>query len=167
VNILHRIHAIREWLIAKFKKLVAAVPNPPPSDLINFDPKKVGEADVYRFLCSLFIHQDNLSWSRTQAILAIEGASLAGSLVLGNGGHGVLMRALLFFGSIALGLFWLLLYRDQIMRDHLLRKYLDRVHTQFHIRISPELRDFQRGRYIIAGIVVSLVLLNLIIMLTY
>jgi hypothetical protein len=85
---------------------------------------------VYQWLTSYLLHQDQLSWSRTQTIVAVEAGVLAGAFYL-NGRAAVIP---LLLGAVVIWLCWSLICRDWQIRDQDLSK-LDDVHEQFGIRV--------------------------------
>jgi hypothetical protein len=152
-------------ILTRLRRFFSPPPKPwPKCELIGWDcAKDVQKGEIYRFIYSLFIHQDNLSWNRTQVIMTIEAATLAGAFVLGNTQHTALMRVLLISGSFVLFLLWRLIVRDQSMRDHLRNNYLDKIHDQYQIRISSEVRECDKGRNLILAVLIVLLILNAVV----
>lgn len=120
---------------------------------------KVSNDQVYSFLTSQFFNQDQLSWNRTQTIVAVEAGILASSFAL----KGIFAIASLFLGSILVWLIWCLVLRDWEVRDqHLV--LLDAVHEPLGIRLICEPKfKWRRGRVILKAIVWFLIFINLIL----
>ena len=94
---------------------------------------KVSDDAVYQWLTTYLLHQDQLSWSRTQTIVAVEAGVLAAAFYLD--GRASVMPLLL--GSGVIWLFWCLMRRDWQVRDQDLSK-LDDVHGPFGIRVTQD-----------------------------
>lgn len=122
-----------------------------------FALRKVSDDQVYSFLTSQFFNQDQLSWNRTQTIVAIEAGILASSFAL----KGILGVASLLLGSILVWLIWCLVLRDWEIRDqHLI--LLDAVHKPLGIRLICKAKfKWRTGRIILKAIVLFLIFINL------
>jgi len=86
---------------------------------------------VYQWLTAYFLHQDRVSWSRIQTIVAVEAGILAAAFALD-------CRASLVplvVGTFLIGCVWRLVRRDWQIRDQDLAK-LDLVHKPRGIRIT-------------------------------
>lgn len=79
--------------------------------------------EVYRFLVTYYLHQDKLSWSRTQTLVVVEAGLLAASFAKG----GLIAIISLLIGSIVIWLIWRLIQRDWEIRDQNL-EIIDKVH---------------------------------------
>jgi hypothetical protein len=107
------------------------------------------DAEIYNFLTRYYLHQDQLSWSRIQTIVAIEGAVLAGALAKG----GLLACGLLAFGALVIWLLWKLINRDWQVRDQDL-DLLDQVHKPKGIRLTtPPIPSWASGQRLLSVLV--------------
>jgi hypothetical protein len=99
----------------------------------NGEGKEVTPNEVYRFLITYYIYQDQLSWSRIQSLAVVQIAISAGSLT-----HGKWQGALgLFLAAGLVALIWLLIERDWEIRDHHL-PILDTIHKPNGIEMTPD-----------------------------
>jgi len=111
-----------------------------PEKLVANPDSKVSQDQVYNWLTRYYLHQDQLSWSRLQTIVAVEASALAASFYLDGKNEGVASWApmvALVFGSVVTFLLWLAVYRDWEIRDYT-RKHLDTVHATFGLRMTSE-----------------------------
>jgi len=127
----------------------------------QFEPKKqvdpVLPPDFYRFICAYYFHQDSLSWSRTQNLLAVE----AGILAVAFSKRGGLAILALTLGSVLVLLILHLILRDWQVRDQYL-PYFDKFHEGYEIRLTTEPKGYwYRGSTIVQWISWSLIAFNL------
>ena len=124
---------------------------------------KVSSDPIYSFLTSQFLNQEQLSWNRTQTIVAVEAGLLASSFAL----QGIFGVASLLFGSILIWLIWCLILRDWEVRDQNF-VLLDSIHKQLGIRLICEPKfKWRRGRIILKSIVYFLIFINIILSLYF
>ena len=117
-----------------------------------------GDNEIYRFLVTYYLYQDQLSWSRTQIVVAVEGAIAAGAF---SSKCSVLSVLALTLGTIVIGLIWRLIERDWQARDQNL-PILDTAHKDRGIRMTPPgARWWQRGTWIIRILLGLIVIFNL------
>ena len=127
----------------------------------QFDPRHVSENEIYRFLTTSFLAQNQLMYSRLQLMIAIEVASLAGALVKG-GAFGFL---LLLIASAVVVCLWLLAIRDRDAGLKFLR-LLDLVHKPLGIRVFPApTKQWFRGSLLLAAITFVMLLGNIFVIL--
>jgi hypothetical protein len=125
---------------------------------------KVSPDSVYAHLTSYYLYQDRLSWSRTQTLVVLEAAILAGSYAqVGT----ALAPAILLPGTFIVWLIWRLIKRDWQVRDHNLH-LLDQVHQPKGIKmVVPASGNWSRGSFITPCIVYSLLVINGVLTLCY
>jgi hypothetical protein len=119
--------------------------------------EKVSQDQINNWLTRYYLHQDQMSWSRQQTIVAVEASILAATFFIDGKSHGVASwwtAAPIVFGSAIIFLLSLLTYRDWEIRDQDL-KILDDVHIAYGIRMA-------NATYI-KGWIVGLVLIAVIL----
>lgn len=89
----------------------------------NIDDNTGLNREVYRFLVTYYLYQDQLGWSRTKLLFTVEAAVLAAAFAY----KGFLATAVLTAGIILVVLIWFIVERDWQIRDQHLA-VLDRVH---------------------------------------
>jgi hypothetical protein len=89
------------------------------------DISTVRDEDFYRFACAYYLHQDKLSWSRTQILFAVEAAVLTAALSQSQ--RTWIAVAALVLGSVLVFLIWRLIQRDWEIRDQYLN-FFDKFH---------------------------------------
>lgn len=122
------------------------------------------DKEIYRFFTTYYLHQDKLSWSRAQTMVAIEAGVLAAafSKVGSNNNMGHLPWIVLLFGTFLIFLIYRLSRRDREIGDHVL-EILDKFHIPKNIRVKPEPRNrWWRGRWILSIAVKIIIGINLI-----
>jgi len=138
---------------------------------------------LYETLFSFFLHQDQLYWSSTQLLLAIQAGVLAAGYGLRTSWLG---PAILLVGALVtlLLLFLVLKYEwdrdvnlpilDKLARDllpHPIKAELQKEgRKEPFIRLSatpPRWLRFVRGRYIIRGILIGLILVDVLLACLY
>lgn len=127
----------------------------------QFEVKKQCESalptDFYRFIYTSYFHQDNLSWSRTQILLVVEG----GVLTAAFSKHGWLAVLALALGSVLVLLIWHLIQRDWQIRDQY-NPYFDEFHKEWGVRLAVQAKGYwYRGQHIVQGITWSIIVFNL------
>jgi hypothetical protein len=149
---------------------------PPSSDASIPTEDQQLYSTLYETLFSFFLHQDQLYWSSTQLLLAIQAGVLASGYTLRKSWLG---PAILIAGAfITLLLFFLVLkyewdrdvnlhILDKLARDLLPRTIKDELlkegRKEPFIRLSatpPRWLRFIRGRYIIRSILIGLILVD-------
>jgi hypothetical protein len=119
----------------------------------------VKDDEFYRFACAYYLHQDSLSWSRTQILFAVEGAALAAAL---SQRTSIAVLALLS-GSVLVFLIWRLVQRDWQVRDQYLN-FLDKFHkftedSKIKMTVDPKGYSY-RGSSITQFIILALIAIN-------
>jgi len=127
----------------------------------QFEVKKacgpISESEFYRFIGAYYLHQDTLSWSRTQNLFAVE----AGVLVAAFTRHGWLALLALLLGSGLVFLIWRLIQRDWQIRDQY-NPYFDEFHKAWGVTLGvPPKNRWYRGHHIVKIIYCSMIALNL------
>lgn len=122
-----------------------------------FDPDKVSDNEIYKFITAHWQHQNQLSWSRLYVMVALELATLGGAASI---------KGILGVGAIVVGTFvGLLLYR-LIQRDWHVRdqhqELMDKVHKSSGIRMAPEPGSkWNHGRFLLRNLFITLLLTNI------
>jgi hypothetical protein len=115
--------------------------------------------EVYRFLGAYWIYQDQIGWSRTQTIVIVEAAILAGAL----GRHGPLSPLILVLGSLLIHWLFRIIARDWQMRDYL-AEFLDPINESHGLQlIPPPAPGGIRGRTVVARVSRGIIALNFIL----
>jgi hypothetical protein len=129
-------------------------------------PMAVDGKEIYRFLTTQYLHQNQLSWSRLQTIFAIEAGLLAWFFSAHNTTISIIVVGMVL-GSIAIWLLHQLILRDWEVRDqnaHL----LDEVHAPLKIRLIKEAcRKWLKGQYVAAYLTYGSIIVNLILSLLH
>jgi len=73
------------------------------------DPRQGEASQLYASRVSVWLHQDQLMWSRVVWGMTVEGAALGGSLAR----PGLPGAVILLLGTVVLGLFWLIREKDR------------------------------------------------------
>ena len=123
------------------------------------DMSDVKGPDVYRWLTTYYLHQDRLSWSRMQTIVAVEAGILAAAF------HMDVMASIvpLVIGTVVIILIWRLILRDWEVRDQDLN-VLDLVHKPRGIKVTctPN-RRITKGKTVLPLLMWTLVSLNVVL----
>jgi hypothetical protein len=127
----------------------------------------IDEKDFYRFICAYYLHQDALSWKRTELLFAVEAGVLAAAFSQRTS-PAVAITALLG-GSILVFLIWRLIQRDDQVRDQF-NRYFKGFHQKFvadpampdRVMAVPAKTSWHRGGYIVRFIIWSLIAFNLL-----
>lgn len=138
---------------------------PESTSLPVWDPNGDGGLDkeVYRFLVTYYIYQDQISWSRTQILFLVEAGLLTAAFAKKSYLAGVTLTAAI----ILIALIWLLVERDWQIRDQHLA-VLDRVHDPRGITMTvPPKFTFWRGTFILRLIFASLIVVDILLALTF
>lgn len=138
--------------------------NTPPLyrlSLNTTDFSGVSESEVYRFLTTQYLHQNQLSWSRLQTTFAIEAGILAWFFSAETCTPLVVVGMIL--GSITVWLLHQLILRDWEIRDQNNEK-LDKVHEPLGIKlIRPATRKWFRGSDIAGYLTFGCIIVNLML----
>ena len=119
---------------------------------------------IFQWLTSYYLHQDSLSWSRTQTILAVEAGVLAAAFYL-DGRASVVPLVL---GAAVIWFFWSLMNRDWEIRDQDLENQLDRVFKPRGIRVEKcESRWWRKGETVSKILIWATILANLALSLLF
>jgi len=116
--------------------------------------------EVYRFISLYYLHQDKLSWSRTQTMVLIESGILAAAYKICS----FLSIVPLLLGAIIVFLFWGLIQRDWQIRDNQLEK-LDDIHKYYGVhpfRIEAK-HYWWKGRFVAFFLTYSAIVFNIIV----
>ena len=129
--------------------------------------EKVPPDQIYNYMINYYLHQDRLSWSRTQTLIVIEAGLLATSYRLINTPLSVII---LFLGTPIIWFIWRLIKRDWDVRDQNLDPYVDSVHKYKDpcikmVKTAPNW--WSRGSIILPLIVYSLIALNILLLICY
>ena len=128
----------------------------------SFNPVKVSENEIYRFVTTQYLHQNQLSWSRLQTIFAVETATLTSAFVK----PGFYGNAAVFLGSAVIVILYLMVIRDWQVRDQN-NNLLDNVHQPLNIRLIIKPKYWwQRGKNLFPIAILSSLLANLAVLLT-
>lgn len=104
--------------------------------------------EVYAHFGASYLYQDQLSWGRTQLLVAIEAGTLAAAFAL----RPILAIAALLLGALLMAAIWRLVERDWEVRDHH-RDLLGKVHKPLDIRMTKEpCNRWWRGSFILRRI---------------
>jgi len=121
------------------------------------------DREVYRFLVTQYLYEDQLSWSRVQTLVAVEAGLLAAAFAK----RGLVAILALVVGSLLIALIWRLIERGWEVRDQNL-KILDQVHKPRQIRMVKTARGvFWRGSCIIRLTVGLIIFANLALALLF
>lgn len=119
--------------------------------------------EVYAWLTSYYLHQDQLSWSRTQTTVAVEAGVLAAVWSI----DGRASTLPLLVGTLIVFLLWGLIQRDWEIRDQDIAN-LDTVHRRFGIALAKTPRyAWRRGSFVINLLTLLLSIVNLVLAGTY
>lgn len=127
------------------------------------------EPGLYRALMSSYLHYDRQMWSRTKIMLAVQGAAFVGGAQF----HNVKLGPLIMVGaSLILGGIQVLVYRDRQSRDQNMR-VMDQLASRLgrrpeeprwiSLRADAPLSGKLRGTYVLDGIAVLLIIINLVL----
>lgn len=126
----------------------------------TFDPAKVSENEIYRFLTTRALSQNQLVYTRVQTMLTIEVAALAASVSAQSISLKMLVLGL---ATLLITIFWLLARRDRQAQLANI-DILDRVHKPLCIMLIPAPKqDWQRGMLGVTAIFSLMLLANLIV----
>jgi hypothetical protein len=136
----------------------------PPED-VNWGA--VDEKEFYRFIYTYYLHQDALSWKRTELLFLLEAGVLATALVQRT--SVTVAVSALAGGSILVFLIWRLIQRDGQVRDQY-NRYFKKFHERFihdptmpdRIMSVPPKTKWYRGGQIVRVIIWSLIAINLL-----
>jgi hypothetical protein len=122
-------------------------------------PLTVDGKEIYRFLTTQYLHQNQLSWSRLQTTFAIEAGLLAWFFSAETPMPVVVVGMIL--GSLAIWLLHQLILRDWEVRDQNTNT-LDQVHGPLQIKLIKEAgRKWLKGRYVAAYLTYGSIIVNL------
>lgn len=127
------------------------------------------EPGLYRALMSSYLHYDRQMWSRTKIMLAVQGAALVGGAKF----HDVKLGSLIMVGaSLILGGIQVLVVRDRQNREQNIR-VMDQLASRLgrrpeeprwiSLRSDAPLSGWLRGTYVMDGIAVLLIIMNLVL----
>jgi hypothetical protein len=133
---------IPEWHLmpggAQDRSEPAAVnPGTPKLSLVA-EAGTVSANEMYRFLGALYLHQDQMGWSRTQTLVAIEAGVLAAAFYI----KWWLSPLILGLGTVLVWWMFALIRRDWQVRKHV-AGHLDSVHRTYDFRLIP--REIEPG----------------------
>ena len=131
------------------------------------EPLKIpNDSGIYRALVSHYIHYDRLFWSRTQILLAVQGAVLIGGYNLRSFWLG---PTVMFLGFLITLIIWGLIFRDiknsranERRMDQLTRKIFDYFGPErpISLRSDPPTKLIS-GRNLIHYVVIGIMVINL------
>lgn len=137
---------------------------PPSSQESEIQALKPGEgevapAEVFRFMATYYIYQDQIGWSRTQTMVVVEVAVLAGAFAR----QGPLSPIVLVVGACVVCYLFRLIQRDWQVRDRI-GCNLDPVLKRYDIRLVPApAARLLRGGTIITRIAAGSIIVNLLL----
>lgn len=122
-----------------------------------FDPDKVSDNEIYKFLTTQWQHQNQLSWSRLYVMVALELAVLGGAISI----KGALGVGAIIIGTFIAFILYRLVLRDWHVRDQHLA-LLNKVHKSSEIQmlIDPGTK-WNQGRFLLYILFGTLFLTNL------
>jgi hypothetical protein len=121
------------------------------------NPATVDDVEVYKFLTAHYLHQNGLSWSRTQALGVIQIGILTAAFSKG----GCIAIGTLMIGSILVWMTWCLVQRDWELRDQHLDNILRSVHSPRNIDMRCEPKyQLRKGAFILPFIIYLLLIIN-------
>lgn len=131
-----------------------------PRDLSTFDPSNVTDNEIYKFLTAHWQHQNQLSWSKLYALLALESGTLAASYTL-KGGLGA---ALIVVGTLVGLILYRLILRDWDVRNQgALLALLDSVHRPLGVSMVPPAGSrWSNGRFLLNCLFALLFITNMV-----
>jgi hypothetical protein len=113
---------------------------------------------IYTFLTNYYLHQDQLSWRRTQLLVAVEGATLAAAFA-----NPQLAELTLLLGIVLVLVIWRLVERDWEVRDQNLH-LLDADHQPLAVRMVKEPRSrWWKGSFLLRIAFVLLIAVDLLL----
>lgn len=128
----------------------------------TFDPDKVSDNEIYKFVTAHWQHQNQLSWSRLYVMVALELATLGGAISI----KGVLGIGAIVVGTFVGFLLYRLILRDWHVRDQH-QELIDNVHKSSGIRMAPEPGSkWNHGRFLLRSLFITLLLTNIATSLT-
>ena len=97
---------------------------------------QVSDLDVYHFFQRYYFHQDQLSWGRTQVLLAVQAGTLAASFSVHSRYLAVLV---LLLGLWLTTMVYLVMRRDWEIQAWLFTRYLEPAHRRcgFESELAP------------------------------
>jgi hypothetical protein len=122
-------------------------------------PAPSANSEAVRFLGAYYIYQDQIGWSRTQAIAIVELAALAGAFAR----QGPLSPLPLVLGTMVVCWLHKLALRDWQVRDHIgvsLQPALDPL--EVHLKPAPRAGEV-RGRPTLQKIVWGIIITNILL----
>lgn len=122
----------------------------------RFDPAEVSENEIYRFLTTQALAQNQLLHSRINTMLMVEVAALAGAI---NARKEAVVLIVLVLASALIILFWLFAVRDRQGQLAHIGK-LDDVHKSLGVQLIPRGRYGLRGSNGVTAIAVCLIAAN-------
>jgi hypothetical protein len=131
----------------------------PESTLPVEKPMVPSENEVFRLLGTYWIYQDQIGWSRTQTLVAVEAGVLAGAFAKA----GALSVVILILGALLVGYLYRLILRDWQIRDSLGNK-LGPILNQYGVDLlPPPSPGLPRGRTLVRRITFGVVGGNLLL----
>ncbi|MDD3483170.1 hypothetical protein [Azovibrio restrictus] len=122
-----------------------------------FDPEKVSDNEIYKFLTTHWQHQNQLSWSRLYVMVALELATLGGAFSI----KGILGVSAIVVGTFVGFLLYRLILRDWHVRDQH-QELIEKVHKSSDIRMVPEPGSrWNHGRFLLRNLFTTLFLTNI------
>lgn len=123
------------------------------------------DSGLYHALMSHYIHYDQQFWSRTQILLAIQGAALVGGYGLRSSWLGLLIM----FGTIPLIIVIALLIKRDIensevnetQMDLLAKKLMPSIQSERSLSLRSDAPPWRRGKKLICWVICTLIALNI------
>jgi len=122
-------------------------------------PVVPSENEVFRLLGTYWIYQDQIGWSRTQTLVAVEAGVLAGAFAK----TGALSVVILILGALLVAYLYRLILRDWQIRDSIGNK-LGPILNQYGVDLlPPPSSGLPRGRTLVRHITWGVVFGNLLL----
>lgn len=113
---------------------------------------------VYAFLTDYYMYQDELSWGRTQLLVAVEAGAIASAFAVRQ-----LASVTLLVGAVLVAIIWRIVERDWETRDQNL-ELLDKVHEPLGIRMVKKARnEWWQGCFLLRIVFGGFILLDVIL----
>jgi hypothetical protein len=129
----------------------------------SFDTNSVNENEIYRFLTTQYLHQNQLSWSRLQTAFAVEAGLLTWFFSSINSANTLVTLISMGLGSVVIWLLYQLILRDWDIRDQN-KSLLEQIHSNRKLKIEllkNKCEKGLKGRYVVPWLTYGSVTINL------
>lgn len=117
--------------------------------------------EFYTFLTTYYLHQDRISVDRIQTLIAVEGATLAGTFALR---HWPISIGVLFIGTIVVECIWRMCERDWDIRDNHILPFLDKFHIPMDFRFTNPASNWRRASFLMPKAVHFIEFVNILLL---